>query len=190
MVTNKDFLLKDDKKYPVTNIEQKRFNFFNGLFTGVYVMYYVLLILISSGYGAIVLAYYRRIRNNIRYYLGLQIDREIHVLRERLRDITHRIQYHQGDVGELEAMRRATEVSLQNASRPTPLSKYLRSHIPIVKYDDSSEQKSCVICMTEFERNKNIYQLPCGHKFDTSCLNEWFNQSDKCPICRELAVPQ
>ncbi|CAD8066643.1 unnamed protein product [Paramecium primaurelia] len=71
------------------------------------------------------------------------------------------------------------------------LKKYLES-IPPHKYtglDDAwmKEDKICCICMQEYVHNENILQLPCSgqHQFHESCVRNWFDVSNSCPICRQ-----
>ncbi|CAD8156023.1 unnamed protein product [Paramecium octaurelia] len=71
------------------------------------------------------------------------------------------------------------------------LKRYLES-IPPHKYtglDDTwvKEDKNCCICMQEYAHNESILQLPCSgqHQFHESCVRNWFNISNSCPICRQ-----
>jgi len=43
----------------------------------------------------------------------------------------------------------------------------------------------CSICLNNFELNTIIKTLPCFHKFHEDCINEWFQHSDICPICKK-----
>jgi len=49
------------------------------------------------------------------------------------------------------------------------------------------DQTECCICLDEFEHGKcKMSELPCGHRFHSSCIQEWLNNSniDRCPLCR------
>jgi len=51
-----------------------------------------------------------------------------------------------------------------------------------------SEADTCPICKEPFENQAKV--LPCGHKFDVTCILSWVNQTPRgagptlCPICR------
>lgn len=58
--------------------------------------------------------------------------------------------------------------------------------------------KMCSVCLSEFEENDSVRQLPCGHLFHTSCVDEWLFQKrergqtqccpQRCPMCRQYVV--
>ena len=65
------------------------------------------------------------------------------------------------------------------------LSKKGRDELKIVKYNkDLYNQESCCITFEKFKENDEVILLPCNHIFDISGINEWFNESSKCPVCR------
>ena len=33
--------------------------------------------------------------------------------------------------------------------------------------------------------DNDITTLECGHQFHTTCINEWLQQRDNCPLCRQ-----
>lgn len=41
----------------------------------------------------------------------------------------------------------------------------------------------CSICYNKIN-NKQLNVLSCGHKFHVSCINDWFERDNKCPMCR------
>jgi len=44
---------------------------------------------------------------------------------------------------------------------------------------------SCPITLDRFENETNVSQIiPCGHIFDSICLNNWFQNNSRCPVCR------
>ena len=43
--------------------------------------------------------------------------------------------------------------------------------------------KSCSICLENFENGDNYIILPCIHFFHASCLKDWMNVNNRCPIC-------
>ncbi len=43
----------------------------------------------------------------------------------------------------------------------------------------------CPVCATEFEANKAVALLPCGHYFCKTCIQEWMSyEKCTCPMCR------
>lgn len=53
--------------------------------------------------------------------------------------------------------------------------KYIDDSIPV---DPSIE---CSICLS----NKTDIKLPCSHCYHVECLEEWFDSSPTCPLCRK-----
>ena len=46
----------------------------------------------------------------------------------------------------------------------------------------------CSICLDNFSNN-NISITKCNHKFHLTCLFNSLNVSNKCPLCREILIP-
>jgi len=46
-----------------------------------------------------------------------------------------------------------------------------------------SEDKTCCICLSEYEPGDNLYVVPCGHVYHVDCLNSWCTSHVKCPLC-------
>jgi len=42
----------------------------------------------------------------------------------------------------------------------------------------------CSICLIEFNENDHCRQLPCDHIFHTACIDQWFDVSVVCPMCK------
>jgi hypothetical protein len=47
------------------------------------------------------------------------------------------------------------------------------------------ENKSCSICIVDFETEDKISITNCNHIFHTDCITEWGKYKTECPICRE-----
>ena len=47
------------------------------------------------------------------------------------------------------------------------------------------ENKSCSICILDFENEDKISITNCNHIFHTDCITEWGKYKIECPICRE-----
>ncbi len=46
------------------------------------------------------------------------------------------------------------------------------------------EQKSCSICMENFNDTEKIIKLKCNHCFHKTCIESWIKIKLKCPICK------
>ena len=46
----------------------------------------------------------------------------------------------------------------------------------------------CAVCLTEFEKEEEIRELPCDHIFHDACIRDWFMKAKSavCPLCRNL----
>ncbi|POG63339.1 hypothetical protein GLOIN_2v1687381 [Rhizophagus irregularis DAOM 181602=DAOM 197198] len=49
-------------------------------------------------------------------------------------------------------------------------------------------EERCTICLTNYETNERLRDLPCSHDFHQDCIDTWFKNSDKCPICRRSII--
>mmetsp|Transcript_12359 Transcript_12359/g.12384 ORF Transcript_12359/g.12384 Transcript_12359/m.12384 type:complete len:184 (-) Transcript_12359:19-570(-) len=59
---------------------------------------------------------------------------------------------------------------------------------PVVHYSKVSgklSDKSCAICMEEFQENSLIRRLNCDHIFHDHCIKHWFKMSKLCYICKQ-----
>ena len=44
---------------------------------------------------------------------------------------------------------------------------------------------NCSICTDGYYNQNNLIFLPCNHYFHQNCINQWFNEHNICPICRD-----
>lgn len=45
----------------------------------------------------------------------------------------------------------------------------------------------CCVCLSGFEANQEVSELPCKHFFHRGCLDKWFdNNHTTCPLCRSM----
>eukprot|EP00434_Breviolum_minutum_P005576 symbB.v1.2.004918.t1/scaffold263.1/size248082/19 len=51
-------------------------------------------------------------------------------------------------------------------------------------HNDHNGQTTCMVCLNAFEANNEVRQLPCGHVFHVSCIDEWLRRCTDCPICK------
>jgi len=51
---------------------------------------------------------------------------------------------------------------------------------------EDADQCECTICLMEIEEGNICRALPapCGHIFHVACIDEWFQQSFLCPLCK------
>lgn len=74
-----------------------------------------------------------------------------------------------------------------NPWKSTEEQKYSTKKIPIHFFTNSKyEQKSCAICLKQFEEKEQICQLNChpNHIFHSDCTKEWLDRNHQCPYCR------
>ncbi|XP_074285592.1 E3 ubiquitin-protein ligase RING1-like [Silene latifolia] len=48
----------------------------------------------------------------------------------------------------------------------------------------NSESNACAVCMTEFELNNEVKQMPCKHLYHPDCIIPWLKMHNSCPVCR------
>lgn len=53
-----------------------------------------------------------------------------------------------------------------------------------IKEDELLLTDLCIICLENYKIGDKISILSCEHFYHKSCLNEWFNKKEECPICR------
>ena len=49
---------------------------------------------------------------------------------------------------------------------------------------DNQTINSCCICLENFIQGEYITELPCNHLFHNKCISQWFNNNNKCPLCK------
>jgi hypothetical protein len=55
------------------------------------------------------------------------------------------------------------------------------------KIKKTEENKTCAICLSNFQENKYKRNMPnCCHEFHKKCIDHWLYQDNKfsCPVCR------
>ena len=75
--------------------------------------------------------------------------------------------------------------------RPSPEQIEQGSRVDMVQND---EAHNCAICQDTIRRGSERRTLTqCSHEFHSACIDVWFQQNVRCPICRhdirEVLVP-
>ncbi|CAA2983618.1 E3 ubiquitin- ligase RING1-like [Olea europaea subsp. europaea] len=65
---------------------------------------------------------------------------------------------------------------------PLPASKASIEAMPAVKITEPGSE--CPICLTEYELNGEVKEMPCKHKFHSDCIDKWLRVNGSCPVCR------
>lgn len=60
----------------------------------------------------------------------------------------------------------------------------------IVRYDVSSTQKNCSICLSEYMQDEEVVECACKHIFHNECITEWLHTKQTCPLCRHNLYEQ
>lgn len=47
-----------------------------------------------------------------------------------------------------------------------------------------AEAVSCSVCLDDLELGSPAKQMPCGHRFHSSCILPWLELHSSCPVCR------
>lgn len=50
--------------------------------------------------------------------------------------------------------------------------------------DGKIEKPNCIICIADIEMKAKTLLIPCGHMFHESCIKEWLEKHNTCPVCR------
>jgi len=55
-----------------------------------------------------------------------------------------------------------------------------------VSHESEVWATDCAVCLTEFEKEEEIRELPCDHIFHDPCIRDWFMKAKSavCPLCR------
>lgn len=51
-------------------------------------------------------------------------------------------------------------------------------------YRGKTKTDSCTICMDNFTSGQKYKKLKCTHEFHQECVDTWFENENKCPICQ------
>jgi hypothetical protein len=45
------------------------------------------------------------------------------------------------------------------------------------------DEDACPTCFEGYDAENPKMPLVCGHHFHLACVYEWYERSDKCPVC-------
>lgn len=68
--------------------------------------------------------------------------------------------------------------------RTNIISKTLHELSNVHNNYDITEHKLCVICQEYIYYNNIVRSLYCTHVFHINCIDKWFSENTKCPICK------
>lgn len=76
-------------------------------------------------------------------------------------------------------------MTTEDASRNRGASMSMIRNLPILRFADTGrEDECCPICLSDYEPNDELLQLPCGHMFHPECGETWLVKNDSCPLCK------
>ena len=59
----------------------------------------------------------------------------------------------------------------------------------IIQTELKENQKTCNVCLEEFQEQDEMRTLGCCHVFHRSCVDRWLSQVASCPICKKEIIP-
>ena len=62
------------------------------------------------------------------------------------------------------------------------LNKNLLKNSTIINNKDKNE--FCVICQEDIQIEEIIRKIKCSHSFHINCIDNWFTENKKCPMCK------
>ena len=68
--------------------------------------------------------------------------------------------------------------------RALPASKDSIEAMPRLESLSLKEDEHCAVCLEGYERGGEAREMPCKHKFHSSCIELWLKVKGSCPICR------
>ncbi|XP_073286861.1 E3 ubiquitin-protein ligase MPSR1-like [Primulina huaijiensis] len=63
-----------------------------------------------------------------------------------------------------------------------PASKVSIESLPLVHVSEPG--LDCSICLSDYEVNGEVKEMPCKHKFHPGCIEKWLGIHGSCPVCR------
>lgn len=50
------------------------------------------------------------------------------------------------------------------------------------------DEKSCTVCLEDFEPKETVMLTPCKHMFHEECIVPWLKSKGQCPLCRSVIL--
>lgn len=61
--------------------------------------------------------------------------------------------------------------------------------LPVVPREDFAGGE-CTVCMSAFDVDDEVTELPCRHRFHRHCITKWLHECRRtCPLCGSDALP-
>lgn len=79
-------------------------------------------------------------------------------------------------------------LELENVS--IPIKEECLAEIPVETYSEidqchkGDKNLQCAVCILDFEADDKCRHLPCDHLFHQDCIEKWFQEKAKCPVCK------
>jgi hypothetical protein len=85
-------------------------------------------------------------------------------------------------------LRQDIDSEFVRAAAPPPASAIVRRQLPriTIAADDLIEScnRECAICTDAIQVGDVMTRLPCAHLYHPDCIDDWFQRSCLCPVCR------
>ncbi|KAK4381068.1 E3 ubiquitin-protein ligase MBR2 [Sesamum angolense] len=66
--------------------------------------------------------------------------------------------------------------------------KYLKTR-DCCPVNNDGEPETCVVCQDDLcQENSTVGVLDCGHEYHASCVRQWLQQKNICPLCKAIAL--
>ncbi|XP_043724930.1 E3 ubiquitin-protein ligase MPSR1-like [Telopea speciosissima] len=65
-----------------------------------------------------------------------------------------------------------------------PASKASIEAMPKMEITQEDLDKECSICLEGWEIGEEAREMPCKHRFHSSCIEKWLGMHGSCPLCR------
>lgn len=57
-----------------------------------------------------------------------------------------------------------------------------------VQNSDGTSLSLCIVCLSEYSPGDVLTRLPCGHCYHQSCVTQWLQRHQDCPLCKQNVV--
>lgn len=80
----------------------------------------------------------------------------------------------------------ASEIELSTEPEVVHRPRSVKLAIPV----QDGVEPTCAICLSDFEVDDDVLQLPCNHVFHSECVCRWLHRSRRCPMrCPQFVLP-